>query len=269
MRYRALLSLITTLFLIWIGPTTMIYADESAESKSQLTVPWDEFKKLVNLDEDEIIISLEPISKIGEILLSDYCWIKEKKQNNDRREEVVCKQKVLFVDFFQKEFDTGYDYKERDFEHPSILFILEDKLKNLIGGSLFYNRYFETFKLEGNERVLDFGCGGGVGSHALANLLNKGGYLTCIDVSSYWIAKARKRLEKYSNVKCILGDIREAEIPDSSLDIISTIRVIHDIAPAERENIVKIILMGHIQGSNMNKKIITFYWDYYTYNISL
>ena len=130
-------------------------------------------------------------------------------------------------------------FKRCDFEHPDILFILEDKLRGLLGAPLFYNRYFKTFELEGNESVLDFGCGGGTGSQCLAKLLDRGGHLTCIDTSRYWIAKARKRLEKYPNAECKLGDIRELDIPDSSFDLISTIHVVHDIAPAERQDIVK------------------------------
>ena len=134
---------------------------------------------------------------------------------------------------------SSHNFKEYDFEHPSILFILEDKLKGLLGGPLLYNPYFKTFELKGNERVLDFGCGGGTGSRCLANLLSKGGLLTCVDVSRYWMAKARKRLEKYSNVECKSGDIRELDIPDSSFDVISTFHVIHDIIPAERQYIIK------------------------------
>lgn len=134
---------------------------------------------------------------------------------------------------------SDYDFKEYDFEHPSILFVLEDILKGLIGGPLLYNPYFKTFGLKGNERVLDFGCGGGAGSRCLANLLSKDGHLTCVDVSRHWIAKARKRLGKYSNVECKAGDIRELDISDSSFDVISAIHVIHDIAPQERQDIVK------------------------------
>ena len=132
-----------------------------------------------------------------------------------------------------------HNFKAYDFEHPSILFILEDKLKGFIGGPLLYYPYFRTFGLRGNERVLDFGCGGGAGSRCLANLLDKDGYLTCVDVSRYWIAKTRKRLKRYDNVECKLGDIRELDIPDSSFDVISIIHVIHDIAPAGRQDIVK------------------------------
>ena len=107
---------------------------------------------------------------------------------------------------------NGHNFKEYDFEHPSILFILEDKLKGLLGGPLLYYPYYRTFGLKGNENVLDFGCGGGAGARCLANLLSKDGHLTCVDVSSHWIAKARKRLDKYSNVACKSGDIRELGI---------------------------------------------------------
>ena len=134
---------------------------------------------------------------------------------------------------------SDYEFKEYDFEHPSILFVLEDILKGLIGGILLYNPYFKTFGLRGNEKVLDFGCGGGAGSRCLANLLEENGHLTCVDVSLYWIKKARKRLKKYSNVECKSGDIRELDVSDSSFDVISTIHVIHDIAPAAREDVVK------------------------------
>ena len=134
---------------------------------------------------------------------------------------------------------SEYRFKQVDFEHPSILFTLEDKLKGLIGAPLLYNPYFKTFGLRGNENVLDFGCGGGAGSRCLANLLSKDGHLTCVDVSSHWIAKAGKRLEMYSNVDCKSGDIRELDISDSSFDVISAIHVIHDITPTDRRDIIK------------------------------
>lgn len=132
---------------------------------------------------------------------------------------------------------SGYKYKQRDFEHPSLLFVLEDRLKSLIGCSL-YNSYFKTFGLEGNENVLDFGCGGGNGSKCLVKLLNTGGKLTCLDTSEYWIRKATSRLKKYSNAKCYQGDIRNSDIPDLSFDVVSVIHVIHDIAPSDRKEIV-------------------------------
>jgi ubiquinone/menaquinone biosynthesis C-methylase UbiE len=130
-----------------------------------------------------------------------------------------------------------YEYKKVDFEHPSFLFILEDKLKGLLGGPLLYNSYFKSYSLRGNEKVLDFRCGGGSGSICLAKLLNGSGTLTCVDASNYWIDKAKSRLRRYSNVKCLAGDIRKLDIPESHFDVISIIHVIHDIAPEERQSI--------------------------------
>jgi ubiquinone/menaquinone biosynthesis C-methylase UbiE len=131
-----------------------------------------------------------------------------------------------------------YQFKRVDFEKPSPLFVLEDMLKALIGCPLLYSPYYGTFKLKGHEKVLDFGCGGGAGSRCLAQLLNRNGHLTCIDVSNHWINKARKRLKKYANVKCIAGDIRELDMPADSFDVISIFHVIHDIAPVDRQDTV-------------------------------
>lgn len=130
---------------------------------------------------------------------------------------------------------SDYEFKQVDFEHPSFLFVLEDVLKGLLGGPLLYGPYMKTFGLKGNERVLDFGCGGGAGSACLAGLLSSNGHVTCVDVSAYWIEKARKRLKKYSNVDCMAGDIGELDIADSSFDVVSVFHVIHDIAPSQRQ----------------------------------
>ena len=131
-----------------------------------------------------------------------------------------------------------YEFKQVDFENPSPLFILEDILKGLIGGPLLYGPYYTTFELRGDEKVLDFGCGGGAGSRCLAELLNEKGHLTCIDISNYWISKAKKKLRTYVNVKCIAGDIRALDIPADSFDVISIFHVIHDIAPVDRQDTV-------------------------------
>jgi len=116
---------------------------------------------------------------------------------------------------------SDYKFKLPDFEHPSLLFVLEDGLKNLVGVPLFYNPYMKSYGLKGNERVLDFGCGGGVGSRCLAGYLKRGGRLTCLDISHYWVEKAKKRLARYANVECRAGDIRELDIADASFDVVS------------------------------------------------
>lgn len=131
-----------------------------------------------------------------------------------------------------------YEFKQVDFDNPSLMFRFEDKLKSALGGRFLYNPYFRTFGLTGDEKVLDFGCGGGVGSKCILRFLNGKGHVTCVDVSSYWVERAEKRLTKYPNVDCIQGDIRKLNIPDSSFDIIYIIHVLHDIAPGERKSTV-------------------------------
>jgi ubiquinone/menaquinone biosynthesis C-methylase UbiE len=135
-----------------------------------------------------------------------------------------------------------YDNKEHNFLHPTTLFILEDMLKGLIGGPLLYHPYFSTFGIKGDEKILDFGCGGGVGSVCLATMLNKGGHLTCIDLSPYWIKKARKRLRKFTYAECKVGDICSMDIADFSFDVITVFRVIHDISPTKRRYITPILV---------------------------
>ena len=75
----------------------------------------------------------------------------------------------------------NYAYKQIDFEHPSFFFILEDKLKNLLGGPLLYNPYFKTFGLAGNERVLDFGCGSGHYCIPAARVVGENGKVFALD----------------------------------------------------------------------------------------
>ena len=128
-----------------------------------------------------------------------------------------------------------YRFKQVDFDNPSLLFVIEDLLKNAIGEPLLYDSYFKTFQLKGNEKVLDFGCGGGAGSRSLLRFLSRDGHLTCVDSSNYWIRKAERRLKKYPNAVCKAGDITRLDIPDESFDVISVFHVLHDIVPGNRQ----------------------------------
>ena len=47
-----------------------------------------------------------------------------------------------------------YKYTQIDFEKPSKMFVFEDVLKNYLGGLILYNKYYRTFELTGNEKVL-------------------------------------------------------------------------------------------------------------------
>jgi len=132
---------------------------------------------------------------------------------------------------------TEYKFKQVDFDNPSFLFKLEDTLKGFLG-RFMYKSYIESFDLKGDEHILDFGCGGGVESRYIMKQLQGNGQLTCVDVSKYFMERARKRLNKNPNVTLMRGDIRELGIPERSFDVIFAIHVIHDIAPEERQDTV-------------------------------
>ena len=133
---------------------------------------------------------------------------------------------------------NAYKFTQVNFDHPSPLFVFEDFLKKYIGCPLIYNPYIKSFGLRGDEKILDFGCGGGSGSRCLLNFLGSRGHLTCVDISSFWMNKAEKRLSKYQNVGFMVGDIRKLSIKDQTYDVITIMHVIHDIKPSERMDTV-------------------------------
>jgi ubiquinone/menaquinone biosynthesis C-methylase UbiE len=130
-----------------------------------------------------------------------------------------------------------HKFKQPDFNNPSFLFRLDDKLKYFFGG-WYFKSFVNSFALKGNEHVLDFGSGGGIGARFVLKHLGKNGHITCVDRSSYWIKKARRRLKKFPNVTFALGEISNLEIPDNAFDVVLVRYVIHDIAPEERQDIM-------------------------------
>ncbi len=134
----------------------------------------------------------------------------------------------------------AYAFKQVDFDSPSLLFKLEDRLKGPLG-RFIYKPYIESFELKGSERVLDFGCGGGVESRYVLEHLQGQGHLMCVDISKYFMERARKRLKKNPNVTLIQGDIRKLDIPERSFDVIFAIHVIHDIAPDIRQDVLNVL----------------------------
>lgn len=132
---------------------------------------------------------------------------------------------------------TEHKFKQVDFDNPSFLFRLDDKLKYFFGG-WYFKSFVNSFALKGNEHVLDFGCGGGIEARFVLEHLGENGHITCVDRSSYWIKKARKRLKKFPNAVCVTGDIRMLDIPDNAFDVVLARYVIHDIASDKRQNIM-------------------------------
>lgn len=133
---------------------------------------------------------------------------------------------------------SEYEFTQYDFENPSFLEkFLEKTLKNW-WGTLVYGPYVDSFNLKGDENVLDFGCGDGIGSRDIIKKLSAGGSLTCLDISSYWLNITKKRLSKYNNVNFLRGDIRLLDLEDLYFDRICIIHVLHDINPLDRQEVV-------------------------------
>ena len=127
-----------------------------------------------------------------------------------------------------------------DFERPPLLFRLEDRLKALIGGPLFYAPFYRAMGgLAGHEKVLDFGCGSGAGAKVLARLLLRGGSVTGTDVSGRATRMAGRLLRRFPNARVLHGDIRELGLEPDSFDVASAVHVIHDIVEPKRAGTVR------------------------------
>jgi SAM-dependent methyltransferase len=83
--------------------------------------------------------------------------------------------------------------------------------------------------LDGTERVLDFGSGPGSEADYLARALDRGGHVTCLDVSPTWLAEARRRLRRFDNVDFLLGSAPAAALPAAAFDIVLAHYVLHDV----------------------------------------
>jgi hypothetical protein len=62
---RPLTITVIALFIYLAGGASLcVYAQDSPDGGSKLTVPWDEFKKLIDLENDEMVLSLETFQKL-------------------------------------------------------------------------------------------------------------------------------------------------------------------------------------------------------------
>ncbi|MDO9036223.1 MAG: class I SAM-dependent methyltransferase [Methanoregula sp.] len=98
--------------------------------------------------------------------------------------------------------------------------------------------FVKSLGLSGTERVLEFGSGGGCLSSALVRSLIPEGSLSCVEISPYWVEKARRRLKSFTNIKYLIGDITRMTIPKNHFDVVIIHFVLHDIEPAARIDVV-------------------------------
>lgn len=113
---------------------------------------------------------------------------------------------------------------------PARLEIFLTRLAFLLYGKSVYQTFADRLPLNGNERVLDFGCGMGTVAYYVAKKLPLG-HLTCLDISERWLNVCRKTLRSYGNIT-----LRQSESPvfeNESFDVVYCHFVLHDISESE------------------------------------
>ncbi|MBN1785869.1 MAG: class I SAM-dependent methyltransferase [Candidatus Methanofastidiosa archaeon] len=123
------------------------------------------------------------------------------------------------------------------YEDPNIMdVILEKLLLDMFISPRLMRKYIKMLDLRGDENVMEFGCGAGNSSRWLAKELSRGA-LTCVDISEFWLDKAKKRMRKYANVRYMLGDVTKNEM-NEKFDLIFIHQVIHDLPKSKRQETI-------------------------------
>ncbi len=126
--------------------------------------------------------------------------------------------------------------------HPPFARIIEEELIDYRIRSRFYHPdYVKTLELSGTGRVLEFGSGGGCMSLALIRTLSPEGSLSSVEISAYWIEKARRRLKAFTNIKYLQGDITRMSVPENHFDAVIIHFALHDVEPAARIDVVSVL----------------------------
>jgi ubiquinone/menaquinone biosynthesis C-methylase UbiE len=117
--------------------------------------------------------------------------------------------------------------------------IIEEELIDYrIRSRIYHPDFVKRLGLSGTERVLEFGSGGGCMSRVLARTLSPIGSLSCVDISPYWVEKARQRLKIFTNIEYLQGDITRIPISENHFDVVIIHFALHDVEPAARIDVV-------------------------------
>jgi ubiquinone/menaquinone biosynthesis C-methylase UbiE len=124
-------------------------------------------------------------------------------------------------------------------ERPPLARIIEEELIDYrIRSHFSHPKYVRSLTFNGDERVLEFGSGGGCLSRALAQVLQNGGSLTCVDTLRYWITKAQSRLKPWTNIEFLTGDVTRMQLPEAKFDAVVIHFVLHDVLPDARSDVM-------------------------------
>lgn len=115
-----------------------------------------------------------------------------------------------------------------------------------------FRKLINSIGLKGSEHVMDFGSGWGEASKIFAGIVcEKGGHLTCVDVSEKWMDVVKKRLSKFKNAAFKVGDIDSLDIEDNSFDLIFINYVIHDIQKDLRHRVIDVLAVKLKKGGRI------------------
>lgn len=83
-------------------------------------------------------------------------------------------------------------------------------------------RHLEEAELAAEQTVYDVGCGSGIMTKYLADMVGEKGCVFAVDISAEQIDVTRTRISEagLSNVTCIIGDIATADLPKGEADIV-------------------------------------------------
>jgi SAM-dependent methyltransferase len=101
-----------------------------------------------------------------------------------------------------------------------------------------YARSFDQLQLEGDERVLEMGVGGGQAARVLLPRIPRGHY-TGVDTDPWWVERARRNLRSFPNVEVLLGDVRDLPLVLESFDLAVVHIALHDVPGPDRSPIVE------------------------------
>ena len=125
-----------------------------------------------------------------------------------------------------------------NFENPPLLALAAERLIAPILGPVRFPRLLDAAGIREGDRVLDFGCGSGIGARVMARRIGPSGALTCLDVSAFWLAQCRSRLRRFDNVTFLRGDIRKLPVPAAAFDLVFIHRVLRFIEGKDRAPVI-------------------------------
>ena len=122
---------------------------------------------------------------------------------------------------------------------PTYLEIFLTKLTFFFFGRSVYQSFADRLPLDGDERVLDFGCGMGTVAYYVAKKLPYG-HLTCMDISERWLDACRKTMQSFENI--IFLKWESSLLTYESFDVVYCHFVLHDINESELERAITVLV---------------------------